>query len=68
MPIFSFHCQKCHKQFDQLFTTFVAMSKEKTNVSISCPSCGSDQIKQQVTQCSHIFKCKGFYTTDKGDS
>ena len=43
MPIYSFNCQKCGKNFDLL----VGVTREKTE--IKCPHCGSRDVKKNLT-------------------
>jgi len=37
MPIYEYQCKKCERKFETL------VSSSKTNDSIECPSCGSDE-------------------------
>jgi putative FmdB family regulatory protein len=43
MPVYDYHCQDCHKSFEQTLTLH-QHDKSQTR----CPHCGSKNIEQEV--------------------
>lgn len=44
MPTYEFHCEACDKEFSLTLTM-----RERSEVSIRCPTCGSDRIQSRLT-------------------
>ncbi len=62
MPIYAFACSACGHHFDRL-------QKMSDPDPASCPECGAEQVKRQVTAPSFRLSGNGWYETDfKKDS
>jgi putative FmdB family regulatory protein len=62
MPIYAYRCEACGHAKDVL-------QKMSDPVLTTCPSCGADSFKKQVTAAGFQLKGSGWYATDfKGGS
>ncbi|MFN3410989.1 MAG: FmdB family zinc ribbon protein [Exilispira sp.] len=58
MPTYEFFCNNCNNNFEK----WLSMKEEH---KVTCPGCGSDNVKKIFNTVSGIlFKGKGFYCTD----
>ena len=55
MPIYEFVCEKCHLEFEELF------SSSSDNGSVACPGCGSENTRK-------VFSAFATSDTGSGDS
>jgi len=44
MPLYEFECKKCGHAFDRILTM-----KEMETVTLTCPACGSDDIRKLIS-------------------
>ena len=44
MPLYEFECKKCGHAFDRILTM-----KEMETVKLTCPACGSDDIRKLIS-------------------
>lgn len=56
MAIYVYKCERCKREFE------VIRKMSEMDYEITC-LCGKPMIRQ-VTNCSHHFRCLGFYHTD----
>jgi putative FmdB family regulatory protein len=62
MPIYAYRCESCGHAKDVL-------QKMSDPVLTTCPSCGADSFKKQITAAGFQLKGSGWYATDfKGGS
>ncbi len=62
MPIYAYRCEACGHAKDVL-------QKMSDPVLTTCPSCGADSFKKQITAAGFQLKGSGWYATDfKGGS
>ena len=57
MPIYAFQCAECGHSFDRL-------QKMSDPDPETCPSCGAQQVKRQLTAPSFRLSGSGWYETD----
>ncbi len=57
MPIYAFQCQSCGHAFDRL-------QKLSDPDPQTCPQCGADQVRRQVTAPTFRLAGGGWYETD----
>ena len=57
MPIYAFQCAECGHHFDRL-------QKMSDPDPDTCPSCGAQQVKRQLTAPSFRLSGSGWYETD----
>ena len=57
MPIYAFECTNCGHTFDRL-------QKISDADPTTCPNCGQDTVKRQVTAPSFRLSGSGWYETD----
>ena len=57
MPIYAFDCAACGHSFDRL-------QKMSDPDPATCPNCGADAVKRQVTAPSFRLSGSGWYETD----
>ncbi|KAF0111335.1 MAG: hypothetical protein FD147_942 [Chloroflexi bacterium] len=57
MPVYTYRCENCGVQFDQLLRfTDAQLTK--------CPECGKKSLQKVYTPVGIVFKGSGFYATD----
>ncbi len=57
MPIYSYRCEACGHAFTKL-------QKMSDPPVLTCPVCGKDAVKKQVTAAGFRLKGSGWYETD----
>ena len=57
MPIYAFECAACGHTFDRL-------QKMSDPDPTTCPNCGAEQVKRQVTAPAFRLSGSGWYETD----
>ena len=57
MPIYSYRCEQCGHQQDVL-------QKMSDPLLVTCPACGADAYRKQVTAAGFQLKGSGWYVTD----
>ncbi|NVM56751.1 MAG: zinc ribbon domain-containing protein [Desulfobacterales bacterium] len=57
MPIFEYHCMKCHADFEVL-----VLGDQKT----TCPTCNGKKVKKLLSSFSH--KSDGQFSSSKGSA
>ena len=57
MPIYAFECAACGHSFDRL-------QKMSDPDPTTCPNCGAEQVKRQITAPSFRLSGSGWYETD----
>ncbi len=60
MPIFEFYCDECEKPFEVIRKFSDGVPTQET-----CPHCGHDKTLRLLSTFEWIFRCSGFYRTDK---
>ena len=57
MPVYTYKCEECHKQYDEL----VAIDEPN---AVECKHCGMPGVKRIMGTPSLKFRGTGFYATD----
>lgn len=57
MPLYEYQCTNCGESCELL-------QKVNEEPAVTCPNCGKDQLKKQVSASSFQLKGSGWYVTD----
>lgn len=57
MPIYQYQCTECHHSLE-------ALQKMSDEPLRTCPECGADSLKKQLTAAAFKLKGTGWYETD----